>query len=127
MKISNASVNLKETHFDLLLSNSSLIGFNSNGVPRIAKNNSLSLKISLPNSKNTFVIGGLKKQQIVESTNGIPYLCDIPILGYLFSTKSKSVKTAELVVMGQCSLILPGEMEKAEPAAFWSNNPVAQK
>ncbi len=127
MKINNASVNLKETHFDVLLSNSSLIGFNSNGVPRIAKNNSLSLKISLPNSKNTFVIGGLKKQQIVESTNGIPFLCDIPILGYLFSTKSKSVKTAELVVMGQCSLIPADEMEKADPSSFHLNNTFAKK
>ena len=118
MKIGNASVNLLETHFDLLLSNTSLIGFTSNGVPRISQGNSIQLTISLPHTKDSFVIGGLKKHNIVESSNGIPYLSDIPVLGYLFSTKSKSVKTAELVVVGRCSACFPCNMASADPAAL---------
>ncbi|MBR2364690.1 MAG: hypothetical protein IKA79_05775, partial [Lentisphaeria bacterium] len=118
MKVNNASVNLMETHFDVQLTNSSLIGFTSSGVPRISPDNSISLKISLPNTKNTFVIGGLKKQNIVESSNGIPYLSKIPILGYLFSTKSKSVKNAELVVVGRCIADFPGNMPEADPVMW---------
>ncbi|MBP5182699.1 MAG: hypothetical protein J6331_06700, partial [Lentisphaeria bacterium] len=118
MKISNASVNLRETHFDLLLSNSSLIGFTSNGVPRISQNNSVQLTISLPNTKNAFVIGGLKKHNVVESSNGIPYLSDIPVLGYLFSTKSKSVKSAELVVVGKCTPAFPDRLAQADLSAL---------
>ena len=37
------------------------------------------------------------------SRAGIPLLMDIPYLGYLFSTESKSVKSTELLVVGQCS------------------------
>ncbi len=110
MTVNNASVNLLETRFDAVIQNTSLIGFTSNGAPRIAPGNSINLTISLPMNKNTFIIGGLKKQNIVESSNGIPFLSDIPILGYLFSTKSKSVKTTELVIAGKCIQEFPDNM-----------------
>ena len=47
--------------------------------------------VSLPHGKDTFVIGGLTKQEEVESRTGVPWLMDIPVLGYLFSSVSKSV------------------------------------
>lgn len=114
MKINNASVNERETYFDLQLKNTSLIGFTSSGAPRIAPDNSIDLKISLPHTEDSFIIGGLKKQNIVTSSNGIPYLSKIPFLGYLFSTKSKSVKNAELVVVCKCRKEFPGNMREAE-------------
>ena len=113
MKINNASVNLLETRFDAVIRNTSLIGFTSNGTPRIAPGNSINLSISLPMTKNTFIIGGLKKQNIVESSSGIPFLSDIPVLGYLFSTKSKSLKTAELIIAGRCIPEFPDKMSDA--------------
>jgi Flp pilus assembly secretin CpaC len=42
------------------------------------------------------VIGGLVDQQTEESSTGIPFLKDIPILGYLFGTRRESVTTSEL-------------------------------
>ena len=107
MNISNASVTEEETNFTVSLKNSSLIGFDSNGVPRFSESTINNLNISLPHGKNSFVIGGLKKSSEVRSRSGIPLLKDIPILGWLFSTESTSVKRTTLVVAGECSADSP--------------------
>ena len=102
MTVNNASVNLDETRFSVTLSNSSLIGFESNGKPRISNGNTVNQEVSLPHGKDRFVIGGLRKQEQVKSRTGIPWLMDVPYLGYLFSTESTSVRSAELIVVGEC-------------------------
>ena len=107
MKINNASVNMKETRFNITLNNSSLIGFASNGAPRIAKGNTVNQDVSLPHGNRMFVIGGLRKQELVKSKTGIPYLMQIPILGYLFCSESDSVKHSELVVTAECEWDAP--------------------
>ncbi len=103
MQVNNASVNLLETRFDVTLTNTSLIGFESSGVPRISPDNTINVTVSLPHGSNTFVIGGLKKQEEVKSDSGIPLLKDIPLLGYLFSSKSTSIKSSDLIIVGECS------------------------
>ncbi len=102
MTIDNASVNLNEANFKIQLSNNSLLGFNSNGTPRIGSNNVVTQTVSLPYGSEGFVIGGLKKQNEVTSDDGIPFLKDIPWLGYLFSSKSTSIKNSELIVVARC-------------------------
>ena len=103
MTVSNVVVGLRETRFSATLSNSSLLGFQSNGTPRITSGNTVNQVVSLPHGKDSFIIGGLVKHNIVTSTTGIPYLVDIPFIGpYLFGTTSKSVKQSQLLVVGQC-------------------------
>lgn len=103
MEVSNVSVNLQECRFEIKLSNTSLIGFLSNGSPRISRGNVVRQNVSLPFAGNGgFVIGGLNKSEVVESSTGVPWLSDIPYLGYLFSSKSKSIKNSELVVVASC-------------------------
>ena len=102
LTVNNASVNLNETRFDITLQNTSLIGFESSGAPRISSGNTVSQVVSLPYGKDSFVIGGLHKQEVVHSETGIPWLCEIPWIGYLFSTQSESVKHSELIVTAQC-------------------------
>ena len=109
MTVNNVSVNLEETRFDVTLSNTSLLGFQSNGAPRISNGGVVKQAVSLPHGKDTFVIGGLTKQEEVESRTGVPWLMDIPMLGYLFSSVSKSVKHTELVVMAQCEWDAPAD------------------
>ena len=110
MEISNAIVGLKECRFDVTLQNTSLIGFLSNGTPRISQGNVVKQTVSLPFSgEGFFVIGGLNKKEVSDSSTGIPWLSDIPVLGYLFSSKSKSVKNSELIVVGQCNWASPEE------------------
>jgi len=103
MEVANVSVNLQECRFEIKLSNTSLIGFQSNGAPRISQGSVVKQNVSLPFAGDGgFVIGGLNKSEVVESSTGIPWLSDIPYLGYLFSSKSKSVKNSELVVVASC-------------------------
>ena len=47
----------------------------------------------------TVVIGGLMRANVSNSQAGIPYLKDIPILGYLFGGVSKSKQKTELIIM----------------------------
>ncbi len=101
MTVNNVSVNLNETLFDVTLANSSLLGFQSDGTPRISQGNVVTQQVSLPFGKDGFVIGGLTKKEVVTSTTGVPWLCDIPYIGYFFSSKSDSIKDAELIVVGQ--------------------------
>jgi len=118
MQISDLAVGLNETRFTVKLNNSSLLGFQSNGTPRISPGAEVLQNVSLPHGIGEFAIGGLKKQSEVTSRSGIPLLMDIPYLGYLFSTESKSVKHTELLVVGQCSYdaippkLLPGSSRK---------------
>lgn len=116
MKVDQVSVNQKETRFTISATNSSLLGFQSTGAPRISSGNVVSLNISLPHGANTFVIGGLKKQETVTSKTGIPWLVNIPYVGYLFGTESKSVKTTELFIMGECVLDIPQNKEPKRKA-----------
>ncbi len=113
MSVNNVSVNLKECRFDVTLGNTSLIGFQSNGAPRISQGNVVNQNVSLPFAGNgTFVIGGLNKKEVVESSTGVPWLSDIPYLGYLFSSKSKSVKNSELIVVADCRWDAPADEVK---------------
>lgn len=103
MQVNSVVVGTEETQFDITLSNTSLLGFQSDGTPRISAGNTVSQVVTLPHGKDTFVIGGLVKHAVVTSNTGIPYLVDIPWIGeYLFGTTSKSVKQTQLVVVGQC-------------------------
>lgn len=111
MAVDNASVNLNEASFKVQLKNNSLLGFNSNGTPRIGSNNVVTQTVSLPFGSDGFVIGGLKKQSEVTSDDGIPLLKDIPWLGYLFSSKSTSIKNTELIVVARCQWDSPKQAE----------------
>jgi Flp pilus assembly secretin CpaC len=113
-------VGVKECRFDVTLRNTSLIGFLSNGAPRVSQGNVVKQSVSLPYTDGVFVIGGLNKKEVVDSSTGIPWLSDIPYLGYLFSSKSKSVKNSELIVVGECRWSAPdnnprGNMTKRYP------------
>lgn len=62
---------------------------------------------------NTLVIGGLIDEKITTSQGGIPYLSQIPVIGFLFgSTKDKVVRT-ELLIMVTPHIITYPEDAKA--------------
>ena len=109
MTVNNASVNLNETRFNITLDNTSLLGFQSNGTPRITSGNAVELDVSLPHGKDGFVIGGLRKKEVVKSKTGIPWLCEIPYLEYIFGSVSTSVKNTELIVVAQCEWDSPSD------------------
>ena len=93
-----------QTIMEVVMNNDSLIGWNSNGTPRVAKSNTVQTKIMISNDANQFYIGGLEKRDVVRSISGAPFLKDIPFLGWLFSTESESTKKSQLVVTGECNI-----------------------
>ena len=55
--------------------------------------------------KSTVVIGGLISDTTTRNTSGVPWLSDIPLLGYLFKDTTKSKERDELIIMIQPSVI----------------------
>ena len=59
--------------------------------------NTLSTEVQVENG-GTVVLGGIYTSQEQNQTDKVPLLGDIPVLGYLFKTKSKSMQKDELMV-----------------------------
>ncbi|MFA6104766.1 MAG: hypothetical protein WCV67_20075 [Victivallaceae bacterium] len=89
------------TNLTVKINNSSLIGWKSNGDPRIANNNEINTEIMIGNKGNRFVIGGINKETVVRSVTGVPFLRELPGLGWLFSTESESTKKSQLVIAAE--------------------------
>ncbi len=67
------------------------------GIPSKATTQ-VSTRMLVPDGKTVF-LGGLIKHQINNSREGIPGLGDIPIIGGLFSNRSKNITSTEIVVL----------------------------
>ena len=91
----------------------SLLGWNSDGTPRLSESK-FETEIHLGYEARDFVIGGIKRKQIVRSVSGIPILKDIPILGWAFSTESESARETELVLSVHAELATPFDNITAE-------------
>lgn len=66
------------------------------GVPSIDKNEATTE--ILVRDGQTIVIGGIIRSKETVSKSGIPFLMDIPILGWLFKKEAKSVENRELLI-----------------------------
>ena len=56
-------------------------------------------------SGTLLVVGGLKVDQKIRSSQGVPLLSRIPLIGALFGTRSKYQGTKELVIMVQPEIL----------------------
>ncbi|MFW5988606.1 MAG: type IV pilus secretin PilQ, partial [Desulfosudaceae bacterium] len=52
----------------------------------------------LVNDSDTIVIGGIIQETERDSEGGVPYLKDIPLLGHLFKTSSRTNEKSELLI-----------------------------
>ncbi len=67
-----------------------------NGFPSV-NNKSVSTTVMVKNN-STLVIGGILYTDKSHSNNGIPILSQIPILGYLFSSRNRQVSKEQLMI-----------------------------
>jgi general secretion pathway protein D len=58
----------------------------------------LETKLTLKHG-STYVLGGLISNRISNSSTGVPFLKDIPILGYAFKSNTQSTSRTELIIM----------------------------
>ena len=86
----------------------SLLGWNSDGSPRLSQSE-FETEIHLGYEARDFVIGGIKRKQIVRSVSGIPFLKDIPVLGWAFSTESESARETELILSVHAEFARPSD------------------
>lgn len=56
-------------------------------------------------SGNTVALGGLRQVRSIESLNAVPFLHQIPLLGWLFKTKSNNQDKTELLLMVKPTVI----------------------
>jgi MSHA biogenesis protein MshL len=63
---------------------------------------------------NIVAIGGLMKVNAQDSNNGLPGMADLPGVGYLFSSKSKSLTKQELVILIKPTIVRPDSSTQAE-------------
>ncbi len=106
------SISDKATILNVNVSNSSLIGYTSEGNPRIQQGAELSSEFMIDNEGTQLLIGGIEKRDVVSVSGGVPILKDLPIIGWVFSTESESTKRSELLVVAE---VVPVRPEEAMP------------
>ena len=72
------------------------VGQNTSAGPAI-NTNTVTTQVQVENG-GTVVLGGIYTSQEQNQTDKVPLLGDIPVLGYLFKTNSKSIQKDELMV-----------------------------
>jgi general secretion pathway protein D len=76
---------------------SNFTGAAANGLPPPSQKNAVDSSVTIPDGY-TIVVGGLTTKDFTASANTIPILGDIPILKYLFGTRTKNNVDATLFV-----------------------------
>ena len=95
------SINTKATTLNVKISNSSLIGYTSDGSPRIQKGADIDTNFMISNEGTKLVIGGIEKRSVMSVSGGVPILKDLPLLGWLFSTETEATKRSQLLVVAE--------------------------
>ena len=95
------SVNTKATTLNVQISNSSLIGYTSDGSPRIQKGADIDTQFVISNEGTKLVIGGIEKRSVMSVSGGVPFLKDLPVIGWIFSTETEATKRSQLLVVAE--------------------------
>jgi general secretion pathway protein D len=96
----------KEVTLQIRQTNNSLganVTIGGNEVPNI-ETQEINTEVTIKNN-STVVIGGLIRDTTEHSGSGIPFLSDIPVLGYLFGATDKAKKREELIIMIQPTVV----------------------
>ena len=94
-------INTQATRLKVKISNSSLIGYTSDGSPRIQKGAEIDTEFMIANTGTKLVIGGIEKRSVMRVSGGVPILKDLPLLGWIFSTETEASKRSQLLVVAE--------------------------
>ncbi len=100
----------KEVTLQIRQTNDSLganVDISGNEVPNI-DTQEINTEVTVKNN-STVVIGGLIRDTTEHSGQGLPWLSDIPVLGYLFGAVDKAKKREELIIMIQPTVVANDE------------------
>ena len=99
-------INTRATKLRVKIDHSSLIGYTSDGSPRIQQGAGVDTEFQIANTGTKLVIGGLEKRSVMRVSGGVPILKDLPLLGWVFSTETEATKRSQLLVVAE---VLPAE------------------
>ena len=95
------------------VSGTSLLGWNSDGSPRLNRSE-FSTEVHVGYSGKDFVIGGIKRTNVIRSVAGVPFLKDLPVLGWVFSTETETTRHSELVLVARAEISGPFDVAPEE-------------
>ena len=106
LEIIDPVVTADSTVLTVKAENISLMGWKSSGEPRL-NNSKVETSIQIGHNGKDFIIGGLRKYEVVRGVAGLPVLKDLPLLGWLFSTETESTKTSHVVIIAHAKYSTP--------------------
>ena len=107
----------KSTIVRVSMENTNLLGFHRDGTPRTSKTE-LETTLQVSNEGSVFYIGGLEKSDLVRSVNKVPFLGDLPGLGWIFSGESEIVKKSRIVAVLTIQPVIPTTRVTGEQTKF---------
>ncbi len=87
----------------------------------ITNQNRLIRKVSteaLLANREVLALGGLIRDRIIETTTKTPFLGNIPILGWFFKNKTKTIERSSLLILISPEIIKPHEPEVAQAFTY---------
>ncbi|MEM8875888.1 MAG: secretin N-terminal domain-containing protein [Planctomycetota bacterium] len=100
--------------FDVSLE--SFAGEGSAGVPPPRQSNQITSEVTIPDGA-TVVVGGINQQNVSESVSRIPILGELPLLEYVFSSRSETRSNATLFVFLRPVILRD---DRFEDLRYWS-------
>lgn len=110
-------VTQKAAQLEFHLTGISMLGFNSDGTPRLSDSH-CTTRVQIPNGVKEFAIDDIQKVEIVRGVAGLPWLKDLPVIGWLVSDENESTKKSRLVVVLRAEYSNPKD---AAPAGIRQN------
>jgi len=95
---------------------SSLTTPTGNKIPII--DTSLTETTVMMKDNTTLIVGGLRKEEKTSSSEGVPFLSKIPLIGFIFSSKTGKTDRTELLVMLTPHIISGDELSTGNERAF---------
>lgn len=92
-----------------LASNSTAVGYGDIGEPRMNRV-SYNNRIHVPNSGAEFMIGGIEKETLEKTTAKVPWLGDLPGLGWLLGSEGTASRKYQMVTILEVKSVEPSTM-----------------
>jgi len=100
------SVCTESTIMSISMTNKSLLGYQSDGTPRVVQSD-IKTDVMVSNSGRKFAIGGITNSSVVKVATKVPFLGDIPGIGWLFKTEYDAIKETKMIAVIECELNNP--------------------
>ncbi len=88
----------------------SFVGEGGEGIPPPRQTNSISSEVTIPDGY-AVIIGGLKRKDFTKTVSKIPFLGDVPLLKYLFSSRTTTEAESTLFVFIRPTILRDDKFE----------------